>query len=292
MNKIELMEKIKSVREYQNKKLSREDHQLILSLLERPYPLEDDGNVELLFLEDGEQIAELLEGVAGYHGRMIQAPHYLIILSRPDGVGYREAGFIGQSLILRLMNEGIGTCWVSVDSSDAVKEKLQLESEKEVVALIALGYPREDKFFEKLFSGIKASKSPYSEKGYADFSFEYEKDTRQPAGPVVYTDNWGKVADSDELVRRGYLEIYHYMKYAPSWGNRRPWRFILQDNDIVMAVQQMGEVEQLADHLEGGIAMYFFQLAMHGMGFRGHWLMDAQADVPSNYILAGKYVSE
>ncbi len=294
MNKIEAIEKVKSVREYMKKALSREDHQLVLSLLERPYPLEDEGNVEFLFREDGEKVAELLDGVAGYSGRMIEAPHYLVVLSRAEGVDYRRAGFIAQSIILRLMQEGIGTCWVSVESSDVVKEKLQLETDKEVAALIALGYPRETGFFEKFFSGIKASRSPYSETGYADFRFEYEKDTRQPVGTgtFIYIDNWGNVADADELERRGYLEVYHYMKYAPSWGNRRPWRFILQNFDIVMAVQRMAETEQLADHLEGGIAMYFFQLAMHEMGIRGYWLMDAQAEVPDNYFLAGKYVSD
>lgn len=289
MNKIELIEKSKSVREYKNKPLSREDRLLLESILERPLTKGEVGLFELHFEEDGASAASRLSGLAGYSGRMIEAPHYLVLLSEPTGEGYRQSGFIGQDVIFQLMQEGIGSCWISVEDHEGVKQNLGLSSDKRVVALIALGYPKQDGFFEKLFAGIRPSKSIHSGTGYADLSYKGKEDLlSSPSSSLVYVGEWGNTADADELERRGFLGVYHYMKYAPSWGNRRPWKFILQGEDVLMAVEKTGQ-DALTDHLEGGIAMYYFRLAMHEMGFGGEWSPQVQADIPENYLLVGKY---
>lgn len=54
--------------------------------------------------------------------------------------GYIEnSGYIGERLILKSRSLDIDSCWVTFDDSDKIKEKLNISSDNEVTAIIALG---------------------------------------------------------------------------------------------------------------------------------------------------------
>ena len=66
MNKLEYLEKRKSVRNYMKKGLSDSDKREVRSLLEAPHPMGDVPGFELVFVEDGKRAAIKLEGFAQY----------------------------------------------------------------------------------------------------------------------------------------------------------------------------------------------------------------------------------
>lgn len=48
-----------------------------------------------------------------------------------------------ENLVLAATGEGFGTCWIGFFNEKEIKEMLKIPSRLEVVALLALGYPRE-----------------------------------------------------------------------------------------------------------------------------------------------------
>lgn len=48
-----------------------------------------------------------------------------------------------QNMVLTATSEGLGTCWVGIFNENKVKELLKIPERFRVVALMALGYPRE-----------------------------------------------------------------------------------------------------------------------------------------------------
>ena len=48
-----------------------------------------------------------------------------------------------QNMVLSAIGEGLGTCWVGSFNEEEVKELLKIPENYRVVALLAMGYPRE-----------------------------------------------------------------------------------------------------------------------------------------------------
>jgi len=48
-----------------------------------------------------------------------------------------------ENLVLAATGEGLGTCWIGLFNEKAIREMLKIPSHLKVVALLALGYPRE-----------------------------------------------------------------------------------------------------------------------------------------------------
>jgi len=48
-----------------------------------------------------------------------------------------------QNMVLTATSEGLGTCWIGIFNESKVKELLKIPEKFRVVALLALGYPRE-----------------------------------------------------------------------------------------------------------------------------------------------------
>jgi nitroreductase len=48
-----------------------------------------------------------------------------------------------QNMVLAATGEGLGTCWVGTFEEDQVREILKIPQSMKVIALLALGYPRE-----------------------------------------------------------------------------------------------------------------------------------------------------
>jgi nitroreductase len=48
-----------------------------------------------------------------------------------------------QNMVLTATSEGLGTCWIGIFNESKVKELLKIPERFRVIALLALGYPRE-----------------------------------------------------------------------------------------------------------------------------------------------------
>lgn len=298
MNLLEIMKERKSTREFSNRALSEADQQKVSELLKGPFNVTGHEMVEMRVLNEGRDVFEALKGRAGYSGVMIEAPQYIAFLADRTEDAYQAVGFMGEAILFNLFVEEIGSCWISIDDKDEAKAALGMDSKKELAALIAIGYPQGENFIAKFFQNFKANKSsPISEGGYGNYKVEYRADGNEYSGReatrnFVYLDYFGNETDLDELEERGLDEAFYYIKQAPSWANRQPWRYILRGYELIMAVEHNPKNSHEMDMLEAGIAMYYVNLVFNEIGISGTWVskpVEENLRIPSDFFLAGHY---
>lgn len=300
MKMLKVMEKRRSVREYKDKMISMEELDQLMRILETPVSLAEGQNAGLLFIEDGEAVSRALDGIAGYNGVMIKAPHYFALLAEEGPHSMTHAAYLAEWFVLHATQLNLGTCWIeTIDTSEVAKERLQLEDGRRLLALIAIGYPKAEPRLSNIFQGKGTGLSPYTEAGYSDKNPEYAKEpvsARLSIDEIVYLKGWGQNASVETLESYGLAEAFYYMRLAPSWGNLQPWRFVLDGQRILLAINKNNPFKKGADGdlaaIEGGIAMLYFEVAMHNLGLPGRWILDVAPgtlSVPEDYYIAGIY---
>lgn len=302
MKMLKVIEKRRSVREYKDKTISMEDLDKLIRILESPIKLEREQAVELIFIEDGEMVQSRLAGVAGYHGVMIKAPHYFAVLAEEKGHYLSDAGYLAEWFVLNATKLNLGTCWIeTLDKSEHVKNLLELEDHRRLVSLIAIGHPKAEHHVANIFKGKPTGGlSPYTEAGYSDKNPEYAEEpvsSRMSIEEMVYLKKWGQNATVQILETYGLAEAFYYMHLAPSWGNLQPWRFVLNGQRILLAISKDNPYKDNARDeslaaVEAGIAMLYFEVAMHDLGLPGSWTLDVEPgafEVPDDYLIAGIY---
>ncbi|MBN2260313.1 MAG: nitroreductase family protein [Clostridiales bacterium] len=296
MKDLTLKEKRKSVREYKKKKLSEEDRNFINELIQEKPLIAYDASLEFVFVEEGIEASEKLSGYAGYFGKMIEAPHYFAMLSKEEEKCVKITGYVGEWLILNALKNGIGTCWIEVKDSEQVKEILDLDTAKEIVALIAIGYPKKEYNLKNIYGRTKkGSLSTLTDLGYPNINNSFSKDVegaRKAINEIVFLNEWGNVPDIKELEERGLHEALFYMRFAPSYGNLQPWYFIVRSGEIDLVIEENKEISNDMQLLNAGIAMFYFEEGLHNSGIKGKWDLtglESGSAIPEGYTLAGRY---
>lgn len=295
MNALKLAEKRHSVREYKHKKLVDSDLVYLNTLLsERPVVAE--GKIEFRFVDNGFEIAQKLEGLAGYFGRMIVAPHYYALLCNDHDTCHKVVGYEGERFILQATKNDIGTCWIEVLNSSAVKSVLNIESEMEVGALIAVGYGKREFQQSTIYASSRSgSLSSLTELGYPNinaFNTQGPASVRKSITEFVHVDEWGHFTTIEDLEMMGVHEALFYMRLAPSYHNRQPWHFILRRKEIDLIIEKNNHIPNTIHGIDAGIAMLYFEVGLHDSGIRGQWLMadlETSYEVPEGYEIMGRY---
>ena len=214
MKELKLIEKRKSYREYKNKKLTPNDKEMVDIVLNTVREMRKDASLEIVYMEDGDDAFSKLDGHAGYKGKMIKAPQYLMLLSDNTEKCHKLSGYMGEHVILSMLRHDIVSCWIDVEDSDDVKKVLGMDTEKEVVAFISFGYPKFEFKFASIFKSMsKDSLSSLTDIGYPniDVTKDKEVDYTMPVSDFVYLSRWGKSATPEELMSRGIEEVFHYV---------------------------------------------------------------------------------
>ncbi|HOK48886.1 MAG TPA: nitroreductase family protein [Sedimentibacter sp.] len=249
----EIISEIKSVRLYKKDQVAPDLFKELQEYFEGGKRLFDDIEVELI-RKDRDEVYEQLKDSAGYNKRMIEAPHYLIFLSEEKEHYIENAGYRVQDLMLKAWSLGIASCWISFDDGEDVKKKLNIISDKKLVSLIALGYenPQSKVLYEKgkynTSSNVKVIEDNTSERlGIRD---------------LVFIKEWGEKADPDELVNYGLLEGFFYGILAPSYMNRQPWRFIVDQGTVVLTLKKDIYVTEYEEKIDTAVIMLYFDAIM------------------------------
>ena len=237
----------KSVREYKKDSIDSQTLKAIKDYALTCPKIDDSIAFEVRILSNSDAFLTL-DGIAGYQGNMIDAPHYILILSEKKDYYIENAAYIGQSMILKALDMGISSCWISFRSN--IKERLNLLSDKEVVALIALGYD---------------ANAP--KKGAAVSLADYKLGLDE----IVYIDKWGHGADASILEERGLLEAFMFSKLAPSTLNQQSWRFLLTGGKVILAIKKEKNTSEYEQRIDAGIIMLFFQLIVSTTLFDLRW---------------------
>lgn len=265
MNYKQLILDGKSVREFKEEAIESKYFNEIESYIKKSKKLLPEVDIELKIFAN-EETYEKLKNIAGYNGHMIKAPSYAIILSDVKRGYIENSGYIGERLILKARDLEIDSCWVTFNDSDIIKEKLGISSNKEITAIIALGYGIDKKFKNK--SGSE----------------------RLGVEKLVYMDKWGINTSIDELEERGLLDAFGYARMAPSTLNRQPWRFIIDGGNIILAVKKDDFTSNYERGIDAGIAMLYFGLIIDTTLFDLKWnvdKIDKDYNIPEDYEVIG-----
>ena len=95
-----------SVRDYKEKKV---DEKIILELSRYANTcprLAEDIEMDIRIM-DNDVVYRQLDGFAGYHGIMINAPHYVILLSEKKDHYMENAGYVGESIAMKAFDLGV-----------------------------------------------------------------------------------------------------------------------------------------------------------------------------------------
>lgn len=252
MSFLQTIESMKTVRDFRNDPVPSTILKRLMSKTQKEKGLLPEATFSVRLIEDGLGFFQLLNGKAGYFGKMIAAPHYVVLFDeRKNGV-YENSGYVMEKLRLAAWEEELGTCWISLDEPVDAAPWVVDPVKASPMALVAIGYPEIGLLRKDVL----------------------KKSSRLPLTQLVYLDKWGHKCPVEELEVRGLSEVFYYGKLAPSWGNRQPWRFILHNEKIYLTIH-VDEHEERA-RTDAGIVMLYIQQAAHDKGFSMNWqLLDS-----------------
>jgi len=272
MTFVNLVENRKSTREYQKKLLRLEEIKILEGFLKEINTLQKNIDVDFVFVEDGWQKEDILKGRAGYVGNPILAPQYIALLSEQKEGYLLNTAYILEQIVLKTVELNIGSCWVSIENdANGLKNDLGIDKPGELVAMIALGYPKTHIPFTK--------KSGSSRIGVGDFVFKGE---------------WGKTASHEELEMMGIERVLHSIRLAPSWANLQPWKLIIDNDKIILTVGGK-DVDKKHLMLDAGIMMLYMEKAFNQEGLAAEWSIYTEEldghfseyNIPSEYNIIG-----
>lgn len=265
MNYSVIMEEIKSTRDYKNTKVKSD---LLKKVVEAGKNALKGHSLEIVLLEDGEKVQKLLEGKAGYYGKFIPAPHYVAVVGDQSAKAKTDAAYVTEMMRFSAHEEGLGTCWITVPNSDEVKAALGIDSAKVLCSFLSIG---------QIYAGIFKKDTQ-------------QKSSRQAATEISFLEKWGATPTWEELSDRGFAEIFYLTRFAPSWGNRQPWKFLVTAHKIyVCAEKNVGEDIDL----DFGIVKFYFEKACvdQGIHIQESDTLERAADIPDDYEVRAVYLA-
>lgn len=277
-----LIETRKSVREYKKDNVPTEVIEQVLAYGYASKKLIPEIEFEIL-VKSHQQVYGRLVNVAGYQGNMIEAPHYILILSQNKPHHIKNTGYLGEDLALKLHQLEVASCWVTFPDSDTIKQKLEIETELEVTAIIAFGYEQSGKKFIHL---------PKIGGNYKQPKLEEFKDTSARLGvlEITYLGDWGNPVEYEYLENRMLIEPLYYARLAPSTLNRQPWKFIIDEDKLILTIKDDANTNRYEEEIDAGIQMLYFDLVMAETLIDITWRLEQPArkyNIPSDYQIVG-----
>lgn len=133
----------KSIRNYKEGNVSAEDLQKIRTIINEAKPLFKSIPMEVFLIEDGKKITDTFTGLISKYTKVV-APHYLAFTSETQEGHLENIGFMGEEIVLKLTELGIGTCWVGAAIKEEVfKTIVKVQDKQNYIILVAFGYPAE-----------------------------------------------------------------------------------------------------------------------------------------------------
>lgn len=225
-------------------------------------------------LVDGrDRVADILARYAGLYGLVEGAPHMLIgLLPEETDAARVDLGYALEQVVLEATRLGLATCWVTgTYNPDEAAQILEIGPGETVAAGVAMGIPREDRmarFHDKVVRRLAGGHQ------------------RKPLEEIAFDRQWGR-SWSPEGKTPDLVEVLTWARLAPSASNRQPWRFVVSEDEIALALVRSAPID-------GGITMSHVALAARALDRTGRWSVRlgdpklAEAlDLPSSAIPVG-----
>ena len=274
MDYLKLIEKRQSVRAFTEEEVDGDARREIMDYFKAQTSVIPDLPIELKIVDGSAK--NRLEGVAGYRGFAFGAPAYLVLLAGKSEKEMINAGYVGESLLLKAVDMGLDTCWITVNESTVTKRSLLMEKEDlEIDAIIAIGHGVRNEKEERLDivnpSEVKLKKRP----GYAAPKMSPED--------ITYIDRWGNAPEWDEYTVDPVVQDSLYAaSLSPSFLNRQPCRYVVDGKRVVLCINKEELVSEDDNLLNIGIAMFHFAApVLSRYGNAGKWIIETPDNVGS-----------
>lgn len=249
MDYFTLVEQRRSIRDFKDRDVSADQLEEIRGYFQGCRRLDPELSMDIQFYDSA--IQKKLEGIAGYKGFVIGAPHYILVLSEAAGHYVENAGYACEDLLLKLADMGLDSCWLTFRDAQAMKEALCIESELSPVALLAYGYGKREKELRHL-----NIKSP------SDVSIVVREEHVAPklsVNDMVYYQEWGENAELTVYIAdNGLRRAFYAACLSPTYLNRQPYRFILDEGTVVLIQTEDEMTDEYNAELNLGIVMLNF----------------------------------
>ena len=145
MDVFDAIRKRRSVRSYQDRPVEKEKLEKVLEAARLAPSAKNRQEWRFIVVTDEEKIKMLVDACKGQ--RFVgEAPVVIAGLADPSVSRWYKVdiGIAMEHMALEAVELGLGTCWIGAFYPEKVKEILDIPDEKEVVALLTLGYPKDE----------------------------------------------------------------------------------------------------------------------------------------------------
>ena len=159
---LSLVTKRRSIRKYLEKPVEAEKIDILIETVLRSPSSRGLNPWEFVVVTDQGLLEKLSKAKPHGASFLKNAPMGLVVCADPEkcDVGVEDASIAATFLMLGAVDLGLGSCWIQIrerqkaskSSEEIVKEILNIPKKYRVEAIIALGYPVQDKITQKLKS--------------------------------------------------------------------------------------------------------------------------------------------
>jgi len=273
-----------SVRHYESRPVPEKILKAIQKSGQTSLALDKNIKVRFHLIREGRLVAEQMTFQTGRSWLFGSAPHFIIATAEEKPGFMLETGFRLEQVILLAAAQGLGTCWIGgLFTEEQIAEFLRLNKKERVIALTPLGYADTSFYGKTIYSLIHRSLP--------------DNRRRQPLQQIVFDSRFGSPFETED---EELLEVLECTRLAPSWTNSQPWRFLVDDKEIIALAEVRSSRFYHGKHyyrLDVGIAMSHFYLAAKELGWKGKWQVIGfdpaqvarQHAVPDGYEVLGIY---
>lgn len=273
MTFLSLVKERKSVIEYENKQIPAHVMKILKEFLAELKVLQKNIGVNFAFIEDGWEKERIFKDRAHYMGNTILAPTYIALLSELKEGYLLNTSYILEQIVLKAVELNLASCWLPIEKDeDLLKADLGIKEEGQLVAMVALGYPKTD----------------------TSYYIQKDGDASISVCDFVFKEEWGQSICVGELETMGIEKVLHSLRLAPSWANLQPWRLIIHNDQIILTVGGEG-VDEKHLLLDAGIMMLYMEKAFTEAGLLARWSIYkeeldgdlSEYNIPSEYQIIG-----
>ncbi len=269
-----LVNERKSIRNYEDRKLSEKDKDALLTAIhESSNPFGKEVNIHYLEREEAAKGEKL-----GTYGTIKGASSFIGISTKP---GYQEslaAGYQVEEIVLKAQELGLGTVWLAATfSRGQFVSAMDIKDDEVLLAISPVGYPANKTHLMEALTrkALKAS----SRKNWSEMFFE--NDFQHPLSEQAAGD---------------LRDAFENLRWAPSATNQQPWRVVKSGNEYHFYVSykpDMKEEEILIKYVDLGIGISHFDLTSKAQGKKGHFeRKDVSGNAPEDTHYVTSWIME
>jgi len=153
---IDLLRKRRSVRQFEKKDVEQEKIDLLVEAMLRSPSSRSLNPWEFVIVKDTQMLEALSRSKPHGASFVKNAPIAFVVLADPEkcDVWVEDCSIATLNIHLAATDLGLGSCWIQIrnrehdgekGAEEYVKEKLALPDDRRVEAIVAVGYPKEEK---------------------------------------------------------------------------------------------------------------------------------------------------